>query len=416
MSLKPGSSRCSGTAAMNSSHAAGTLVCLSLCLTAAAPRLAAAGQFDSYASIDDSQSVVIGQGDEMAMPPDGSSHHAYAPYEGPGYTTDPCRGPYCNGCQTCRGHVPGVSGMLNRVLGDACPRITAQIDALMLWQSNIPSQPLLLAGDLIDAPVFFNANQLATDMAVGPRAALMLHLDQEVAIEANYFNVGSIGTTRPFTAPPGAQLAWANLAGLGLGEIDEGIIDSNGAIQSFELNWRHRHCGSPITWLVGFRWVEWNQTLRIQDNYSSFTFFGEDQLVSQVGNDLYGAQIGVDAILLTLWDTIRFNGVAKAGIYGNQATALTAVTTDRPIDISPSYAESRSQTAFFGEIGINGAVRLTDHFFWRAGYNFFWLSGVATPTEQLSAVNLTNDPATGTINAGSSVFLHGVNTGIEFIW
>jgi hypothetical protein len=372
--------------------------------------------FDSYATVDDSQSVMIGEG--YVQPPNGYPASAGDGY-GMGCIDGYCHGHHCGGCSKCQGPANTGAGMLNRVLGDACPRFTAQVDALMLWQSNIPSQPLLLVGPAANAPTFLNANQLLTDMAVGPRAALMLHLDQESAIEANYFYVGSISSTRDFAAPgtgPTEKLAWATLAGLPFGDIDDGVITSNGEIQSFELNWRQRHCGSPISWLVGFRWVEWNQSLTINDNYSSLQASGSDVLSSQTGNDLYGAQIGLDAILLTLWDAVRFNGVAKAGVYGNQATANTTVATDRPFVIAPSFADSTTQTGFFGEVGINGSVQLTRHFFWRAGYNFFWLSGVAIPTEQLPLVNLAAVPAEGTMSAGSSVFLHGINTGIEFIW
>lgn len=416
MSLQPSPDHLQRTAAMIHLRAAASLLTLSLCLPLVG-RPANGGQFDSYASVEDSGGVAFA-GDGTAAP-SVYDYGADPGYGGSGSVISDCPGSHCRGCQTCRGYAPGSPGMINRVLGDACPRITAQVDALMLWQSNIPSETLLVVGPLATAPTFLDANQLITAMAVGPRAALMLHLDQESAIEANYFNVGGITTTRQLAAPgggPNDKLAWATLAGLPFGDIDNGVIDSTGQIQSFELNWRQRPCGGAITWLAGFRWVEWNQTLTLADNFSSLQGFGGDLLASQTTNDLYGAQLGLDAVLLTFWDAVRFNGVAKAGVYGNQATASTAVVTDRPVVISPSFSDRTSRTGFFGEVGVNGTVRLTEHFFWRAGYNFFWLSGVAIPTEQLPAVNLTTIPATGSITTASSVFLHGVNTGIEFIW
>ena len=67
-------------------------------------------------------------------------------------------------------------------------------------------------------------------------------------------------------------------------------------------------------------------------------------------------------------------------------------------------------------MGINGSIRLTEHLFWRAGYNFFWISGVATSLNQLQAVDLAAAPPVGPINLGGSVFLQGVNTGIELVW
>ena len=308
----------------------------------------AAGQgFDSYAADDDAQSVMINEG--VVPPP--SEHHAYVD-DGYGIGCDnaSCRGAHCGGCSRCQGYPPTTAGIVNRALGDACPRWTAQVDALMLWQSNIPTTSLLVFDNPVNPATFLSTNQLLTDMAVGPRVALMLHLDQEHAIEGNYFYVGSISTTREFTAPLPEQLVWDELANIvQFGNIDSGTITANGEIQSFELNWRHRHCGSPFTWLAGFRWVEWNDSLRLADSYSSQSGFGDDLLYSEANNDLYGAQLGVDANLLTLWDSIRFNGIAKAGVYGNAVDATTIVQTDRQQYGPPrSFTGTTSQTGFFG--------------------------------------------------------------------
>jgi hypothetical protein len=392
-----------------------------LCLTVlpwATHGLAGAG-FDAYASIDDGQSVMVQP--EPAATYASSNHGdewAPVPWDQPAQS---CQQGHCGGCNHCQGSATKGTGILNRILGDACPRVTAQIDALMLWQSNVPSVPLLRLDDPANPALFFNANSLVSEMGIGPRAAIMLHVDQEYALEANYFNVGSINTTRPFEAPLPQQVVWDSLVNLPqFGNIDSGTIGLNGAIQSFELNWRHRHCGSPFTWLVGFRWVEWNEALTLNDSFSipaPFPEAGNDLLNVQTGNDLYGAQLGFDALLLNLWEVIRFNSVVKAGVYGNNATASTFVSSDR-FGFGPdrNFAATTNQTGFFGEVGVNGAVRLSDHFFWRAGYNFFWLAGVATTTQQLAVVDAAPVPAEGSITAGSSVFLHGVNTGLEFIW
>ncbi|MCX7415355.1 MAG: hypothetical protein NTY25_02525, partial [Planctomycetia bacterium] len=59
---------------------------------------------------------------------------------------------------------------------------------------------------------------------------------------------------------------------------------------------------------------------------------------------------------------------------------------------------------------------LTDWLSWRAGYSLFWLSGVAVPADQLTAVALAPTPSTPTINTNGSVLLHGVTTGLEARW
>ena len=51
---------------------------------------------------------------------------------------------------------------------------------------------------------------------------------------------------------------------------------------------------------------------------------------------------------------------------------------------------------------------------WRTGYNFFWLSGVAVPADQLSTTDLLG--GTATINTNGSVYLNGLQFGLESRW
>lgn len=368
-----------------------------------------AAGFESEAFAGDVPSVVVG--DPSASRQDFESSMMAMPSSGYPYATEGCN-TECGG-KPCRTH--GTDGLINRVLGDACPRWTAQVDALMLWRGNVSSFPLLVENDG-DFPTVLNANQIVPDMAVGPRAALLLHLDNEYAIEANYFYVGSISGTSSFNndgVPP--LYAFDFLSGQFYGDITDGVATSNASIQSFELNWRRRPCGHSITWLAGFRWIEWNESLAIRDNFTDEVTSGVDRLDSQTRNDLYGAQIGIDALLLNLYDTVRFNSVLKAGVYGNlNAESTVSVGGDR---FEPSdFSATGDQVGFFGEIGINGAVRLSKHVFWRTGYNFFWINGVANAAQQYAVADVASDPPEGTIELGGSVFLHGVNTGIEVLW
>jgi hypothetical protein len=77
-------------------------------------------------------------------------------------------------------------------------------------------------------------------------------------------------------------------------------------------------------------------------------------------------------------------------------------------------AASAQQTAFFGEVGVFGTWQITDWLAWRTGYNFFWLSGVAVPVDQLATTDVNTN--TATINTNGSVFLNGVQFGLESRW
>jgi hypothetical protein len=303
------------------------------------------------------------------------------------------------GCASC-----ADAGCGHGLCGPACPRWAVQVDALMLWQGNIASRPLFINGAGFTA---LDANQARTPMSAGPRVGLFYFLNQTHAIEGNYFNV------RPFdgeaTARPGQALTESNLAGFSLPGIDGAQVFTNGAIQSAELNWRRRECWCPVTWLAGFRWVEWNQQMRITEHAGGpvGSFF------SETGNDLYGGQAGLD---LGLWNgggPFTVNGIGKAGAFLNNAYQRTSYADS---SFASSAAATADRMAFFGELGINGNLRLTNWLSWRMGYVFFWLSGVAVPANQLGTTNLAAVPPTATINTAGSVLLHGATTGLEARW
>jgi hypothetical protein len=329
----------------------------------------------------------------------------------------PCTACGSQGCTTCtdaagcrkRGRRPGwheAAGYFNRVLGDACPRWVAQVDALMLWQGNIASQPMLAAP--ATGATVLDANQAQTLMSAGPRFGLFLNLDECYAIEGNYFNVGIFPGDAAFT--PAGTYTLSNVPTPTPVTSASGFeLFSRSRIQSAEMNWRRRQCGYPITWLAGFRWVQWNSLLQFQDAAVP----PQSGLTSITGNDLYGGQIGAD---LGLWNSggrFTVNGVGKAGVFYNNAFQRSYRVVQGPILQGPVSAAAE-QTSFFGEVGVNSSLRLTNWLSWRAGYSLFWLSAVAVPADQMALTTMPAGPAT--INTNGSVLLHGVTTGLEARW
>lgn len=310
-----------------------------------------------------------------------------------------------------------TSGLVNRILGPADPRWTAQVDALFLWWQPLQTRTLFL--DPAGAPAL-NTGDVRSDVGIGPRAALMLNLDCIDAIEANYFNVRGINGLA--TLPPlgnGTLYSLNDVVGYNFADIGDAEVTSTGAIQSFELNWRRWNTGA-VTWLVGARWVEWNEGLSIVDSYVPVDPLepgGTDSFNVQTRNDLYGAQIGGDVLLWNSHKLVRFNAVGKAGVFANStAQQQTQVTSDREPFEPIAVSASGTNVAFFGELGINGSLKLTEWLWWRAGYNFFWLSGVATAAGQLSVTDPGETPPLTGINTNGSLLLHGANTGLEARW
>ena len=305
-----------------------------------------------------------------------------------------------------------------------CPKWTFQADALFLWQNNIASRPLFI--DNTTEANLLDANDVRPTVGIGPRLALLREFDACNAFEANYFIVQSLlgDASLPLTNPPAYEQADIN--GFIYNDIDSVAVNTKSLIQSAELNYRRRK--GFVTFLAGFRWVEWMSAMQINDTFTTTTgtsFSGDDSFLTQTGNELYGGQLGCDLMLWNRGQTIRVNGLGKAGVFYNQAFQRTTIMTMAPpgspgfTPITATESQSMQQTSFFGEVGANATVELTRWLSWRVGYTLFWLSGVATPAEQLSVVTL--DPGTGAtvtngINTSGSVLLHGVTTGVEARW
>lgn len=320
------------------------------------------------------------------------------PHNGHGYACGldghggPCQGK-CGG---------GGSHCGNRCCGGCRPGClwAVQADALVFWRNNIAGQPLLL--DDVGA-VALDAGDAQTSAAAGPRIGLLRSLGCGRAVELSYFNVGGIqGSTA--TAASGGPYTPVGLADIRFVDIEQAEYTTRGQIKSFEANYRWAQ-GRRIIWLAGVRWVEWNELATVDMEPSG------DAIQTQAGNDLYGGQFGCR---LRFWDLGKWQvtGVGKAGVFGN--TSYQRTTANIGVDAFGPLGADDTDVSFFGEVGVNSTLWLCDWLAWRAGYNFFWLQGVATAPQQFSLVNFGSDSAS--INTNGAVFLQGFSTGLEARW
>ncbi|MDA7938643.1 BBP7 family outer membrane beta-barrel protein [Pirellulales bacterium] len=311
-----------------------------------------------------------------------------------------------------------------------CPKWVLQADALFLWQNNIASRSLYLSNNPAGVSAL-DSNDVSPSIGVGPRLALFRNFNSYSAFEANYFIVPSLAGAA--SLPTSLRAYEQNdLNGFIYNDINDATVDTDSQIQSLELNYRRRR--GFATLLAGFRYVQWTSTMQINDNFTAIPtppsvppqFNGSDAFTTTTGNELYGGQLGCDLMLWNRGQRIRVNGIGKAGVFFNQAFQRSSVTTTATAPpagvfnpINETISQSIQRTSFFGEVGGNATVDLTNWLSWRVGYNVFWLSGVATPANQLSVATL--NPLNGNvvrngINTSGSVLLHGVNTGIEARW
>jgi hypothetical protein len=300
-------------------------------------------------------------------------------------------------------------GTMANLWAPGCQRWTAQVDALFLWQGAIPSRPLF--SDSITNATVLNANQAQSPVSVAPRYAIMFHRDSCRAFEINYFQIQSFAGDASVGPGPNPY-ASNNVPGVPVNDVTEAGVATTASLKSWEFNLR-RSNGGIITWLAGFRWVEWNQQMAIADLNTGGTT-GVDTYYANTGNNLYGGQLGADMMLWNAGRKLKVNGIAKGGLfYNHQAYQTTSLGGDQTDNFYPSYTLSATKDApsFFGEVALIGEYKLTNWLAWRAGYTLFWLGGIATPANQLGLSDFAAQ--TTSINTYSSALLPGVTPGLE---
>lgn len=309
------------------------------------------------------------------------------------------------------GGTASSGGVLPAARAPVHPTWIATVDGLFLWQANTASRPLLSFSDgSARGPTALDANQLAPSMSAGPRVDLMRRLDASWTLQADYFNVTPFEASRGAAGSP--ELAEDDLAGFSDTGFESATAQASGRVQSAELNLRRRAPGSSTALLVGFRWVEVDQTLSIGVADVSPDPF-QSTLLSHAGNGLYGGQVGFDSLLWNnLRGPLRVNAVGKAGVYGNVARQSLAYRDSDGFALQLGAAES--EAAFFGEAGVNASLRITPWLEARGGYTLLWASGIAIPAGQLPA----NDFTTGVagVDTTGSLLLHGFTVGAEVRW
>ncbi len=299
--------------------------------------------------------------------------------------------------------------------GDRRPTFSGGVEALLLWRDGLPDRPLYFESANPEI-VPLDAGGIATGMAAGPRYRIDWSPDGVGAFEFNYFNVQSFSGSRS-VASPSAGLEQDNIIGFLYPDVTAATAASSSGIQSFELNRRRQLGMFEGDFLYGFRWVEWHDGLRITDTTVTGLTTGSDLFTTDTISSLYGAQIGLDMVLLgSRRGQAWLEGIGKAGIYYDRAVQRSFVDSVSTDQIVRSTAATADLTSFFGELGFTGCLRLSDHWVARTGFTMFWLGNVAAAADQLSANNLYADEIVSGIRARDSVFLYGLNLGLEAGW
>ena len=291
--------------------------------------------------------------------------------------------------------------------GNAC--WTGRADAVMLWRSAPYSRELVRTGPVAGGTPVLNANQLESGMAAGPRIQLFRKNACGNAIEFGYLGAWNFQSEKLLRGTAPAAFA-ADLLG-NSASFQDGDVNLTSHIQTLELNSRTPMCAGNVQFICGVRWLEWAESFSLDTQTPGPGF--TDNWSSRTVNNLYGGQIGIDALLYSnSW--LHVESVLKGGAYWNDALSRQMYQSNTAGTTEVSAYDTPSPAAFVGELGFTGVLPLTSCLDFRFGYLVFWLQGIAQPTRQLSLpVSTTGDPLV--LQDGGTV-VQGLTLGLEGRW
>lgn len=286
--------------------------------------------------------------------------------------------------------------------GDYPTWSAVRFEALLLWRDAPQSVPLV---DVAGGGTALDARDLHSAAAAGPRFTLLAEDDDGEGSQIAYFNVASFMASRSLPATPGGYRTVAGLDGLPAVVVDGAAAGLSSRIQSLEVLDRKRTSERWVS-TSGFRWVEWQEVFGMGAGSQAFGVRAIDSL--------YGHQWGLEGVLWRPAATVALEGVAKAGIYGDVSKQDSFASGPGG---AASVATNTARVAFVGEAGLTATWRIREWLAARAGYQAFWLGGIATATNQLDGQSLvTGSPLRGSTDTGGSVVLQGIDLGLEGRW
>ena len=375
----------------------------------------------------------------------GSAEGGYADgtYAGEGYDDGSyamagpatCGTPGCNGgCNTCQNCQLDPAwrynancepaGLFQRLWGlcrahDDAGCWTGRVDALILSRNAPAFRPLYTVGP--GGPVALNADQLESIAAVGPRVSLFKRDHCNTSWEGTYIYSGGFVAEQNRANPDAPyQLADPGIYGYqSSGDVNAITSRLTSSLQSAEVN-RRWNWGPATQFLAGFRWIQWQESLLINDYYAVGSGIGQDSFNTNTYNNLYGGQIGLDTLLWQPWRCFRIEGLMKAGAYYNSASQSSQYQFTNGGVPDPAnmvnVGRSPATCSFAGELGITGVVPLHPCIDFRFGYFGLWLTSIAQPAGQFNGQQLVNQPFYGSVSTSGNVVLQGLSLGLEGRW
>ena len=363
-------------------------------------------------------SPIQGDATDSALLPSSPAPATMAATAGP-YET----GEFCPATGPCNHDFMGQSEPMPCFTPQKHANWAFRADALLLWRNAPPSRPFYYTvvpdTDQL-GPTALNANDLNSDVLVAPRLSLLRTDCDGHTFEATYLYAGNFYAEQTLPDVSGGYAK--SQPGIYFNSASAQLL---GQLQSLEFNTRHCVWTDTCQFLMGARWLQWNETLQMSDSFSSppnpgeVPVTGNDFYDTQCFNNLWGGQIGLDTLLLGRPGTARVEGLVKAGAYynaaGQNSTLKTVLNGVTYVDQNAGAA-GPAACSFVGEVGLTAVLPICCNWDFRCGYFGLWLTNLAQPTRQYSGQNMNKFASVGTLDTAGSAILQGLSLGLEGRW
>jgi len=338
--------------------------------------------------------------------------------------------------------------LLGDVLGLVCPYPDGgcaaprwydfAVDYMMLKRDTTGRSNQVFATEGINGTPVLNANQLDFgSYKPGFRFSAALQIAAANSIEFTYF--GLFNYTAHARARSGSSSLFSPFSNFGqlpfggfseFDQADFAQINYQSTFDSFEINWRCRwmapNCRYQGSWTLGVRHFILDEKLRYASSSSVNGFLGPTSFIPAMArddtdttNNLTGIQFGGD-MWVCLLPGLRAGGELQAGVYGNHMNINRTVGSNL---VPPNvFAQDRLQSndvSFIGQANLLLTYRINYQWSLRGGYQFLYVDGVALASENFNPTPpFLNNPfrQATRINNNGSVFYHGWNVGVEYMW
>ena len=270
--------------------------------------------------------------------------------------------------------------------------------ALFLQRSR--SRPAAVATPSSGPGSIVDASQFGFDFQPCPDVSFMYQLPSGYLVDARYFSDHGDGSDNVIDNVTSFRMAGIGITILGGGSLlNTYLTKLDGAEVNFHVP-IHEGC----TVFTGFRYLQLMDHFEVDAvNPSIYTKWDEE-------NHMCGGQAGINLDFFSPGSRLQFNGVAKAGVYGNTASnRLSSV-------IVGGTSDSATDAAFIGEVDFTASYQITSHIACRTGYMILWVEGVALAGDVASHTVQVAGGSSSPINTNSGLWYNGATVSMDFTW